>query len=365
MLSAASWAREWDERRLKPDIDKLHQTVAEKFIDFAAKLGLTDDQRTKIREAHAACAPKYEALRKSRHELLQSEMDNLSSILTPEQREKVKDFVEDRLEKRTTTDRDWPHYAEMRDSIAEKIQAFGNTINLTEEQRKRIREAHTKFAEQYRKQWAERWDLVEQELREISALLTPEQRRMARNVVEERVVLAPMALTVAERLEAMADKLGLNTEQRQQIITAHRPFAEKYHALRSERRDLLRDELNEICSVLTSEQREKVRDFHEDRVVMDDFTPREGDREQAQKCLRETVAERLEAVADKLGLSDEQRDKIHNIHTSYVDKYKAERKERRDLRQQELKAMSAILTPEQREKTENWIEERSEMPRER
>ena len=77
--------------------------------------------------------------------------------------------------------------------------------------------------------------------------------------------------------------------------------------------------------------------------------------------LRETVAERLQGVADRLGLTDEQRGKIREIHAAFAEKYEAQRTARRDLRREELKAMGEVLTPEQREKVKSYIEDRVEV----
>ena len=91
----------------------------------------------------------------------------------------------------------------------------------------------------------------------------------ARDLIEDRVVIAAAARSVADRLNAVADKLGLSDEQRQQIQKTHSEFDDKYHALRAERRELMQQELKAVAAILTPEQREKVRDFCEDRVVID------------------------------------------------------------------------------------------------
>ena len=73
------------------------------------------------------------------------------------------------------------------------------------------------------------------------------------------VVRAAAARGVVDRIEAAADELGLTPDQRLQIMKAHSQFAPKYRELRSQRRDLMKDELKAIGKILTPEQREKVR----------------------------------------------------------------------------------------------------------
>jgi Spy/CpxP family protein refolding chaperone len=173
------------------------------------------------------------------------------------------------------------------------------------------------------------------------------------------MVHAAAVQSVAERLHAAADRLGLTDEQRRKIREIHAGFRDKFRAQAGGRRALLHDELKVIGAELTSDQRERVRDFCEDRVVVVgiEIDPNDPD---AIAQLRETVAERLRGVAERLGLTDEQRSKIREIHASFAEKYEAQRTARRDLRREELKAMDEVLTPEQREKVKGYIEDRVE-----
>jgi Spy/CpxP family protein refolding chaperone len=360
VLGAGSWATAQEGRDFRPEVAQLVQSVSERLDAAADQLGLIADQRAKMRETRANFAEKYQALRGERRELLRSELEALSAMLTPEQREKVRDFVEDRVEARTAapTDRDWPRFAETRDTIAARMNGAAASLALTADQRSKIRDAHARFTERYQAERAKRRQLVEDEFNAIAASLTPEQRQKAREAIEERAVRAPFLATVAGRLDAAADSLGLDTAQREKIIAARRPFAEKYRALRAGRHDLLQDELQAIGAVLTPEQRQKVRDFCDDRVVIVGSAAEEGrDRAEALKHLRETVAERIETVADKLGLTTDQRSKIRDAHAAFAQKFRGQREERKALRQQELEALSAILTPEQREKVRDFVED--------
>jgi thermostable 8-oxoguanine DNA glycosylase len=155
----------------------------------------------------------------------------------------------------------------------------------------------------------------------------------------------------------IGDKLGLSDDQRQQIARTHSQFGGKYHALRSERLELMQEELKAVTAILTPEQREKVRDFCEDRIVVVEVTGTGASADEAVTALRETIAERLEAVSDKLGLSAAQRSEIRNVHASFTDKFKAQREERVALRREELQALGTHLTAEQREKAKEFIED--------
>ena len=106
-------------------------------------------------------------------------------------------------------------------------------LGLTAEQRQKIREMHAPFAEKYRANRAERRNQVEAELKAIAEELTPEQREKARHYIEGRMVHAPVVRSVAERLRTAADKLGLTEEQRSKIREIHAAFVDKYRPWRA------------------------------------------------------------------------------------------------------------------------------------
>ena len=103
------------------------------------------------------------------------------------------------------------------------------------------------------------------------------------------------------------------------------------------------------------------RGKREDRIVIVDVSASDESALEAAKALRETVAERLEAVGDKLELSADQKTEIRGVRAAWADKFKEQREQRRALRREELQAIGAILTPEQREMAKELIEDRTEL----
>ena len=355
-----------EETRLSPALEQLRETVADRLESAADELGLTAEQREKIRQIHAGYAEKYRAQRDARRALRREEFQALGAALTPEQRDQVKDAVEERavMIKEGTAKRKWPEVAGLRDSIADRLESAADELGLSDEQRAKIRESFRPFAQKYREQRAEHRELVEDELKAVGAVLTPEQRKMARRYVAGRVVRAAAARSIADRLQAAADKLGLTADQRSRIVEAREPYAEKFRDMRRARRALLGEEMRAIAAVLTPEQREKARDYREDRVVVIGVEIDPADPPTVAQ-LRETVADRLESAADELGLTAEQREKIRQIHAGYAEKYRAQRDARRALRREEFKALGAVLTPEQRDQVKDAVEEREESGRAR
>jgi Spy/CpxP family protein refolding chaperone len=360
VLGAGNLLRAQEEPRYSPDLEQMRETVSERLQAMAEKLGLTDEQKTKIREAHTAYAEKCQKFRAERRELLESEFQALGQVLTPEQREIAKGYVEDW--KAAASSEAGPEIGPIRETIADRLHAAVEKLNLTPEQRTKIREAHAPFAEKYRAQRAERLQLIQEQLKSVGEVLTPEQREKVRSLVEARMVHSPVAQSVTERMHALADHLGISSEQLTKIRETHRGFVNQYDSIYDERDHLLREELEAVSAILTPEQRDKVSNFFADRVVMvggDLSRLDEGTITQ----LRETIAERLEGVADKLGLTDEQKTKIKETHAGFAPKYRAQRDKRRELRQKELDSLSAVLTADQREKVKDMIGDQFAVPK--
>jgi Spy/CpxP family protein refolding chaperone len=137
-------------------------------------------------------------------------------------------------------------------------------------------------------------------------------------------------------------------------MDTYKSYDEKYEKLSDDRRELLKSELKSLGEILTPEQREKVHNYFEDHVVLVDVQL-DPNNPQAVAMLKETIAERLEATADKLGLTQDQRAKIKAAYSNFAAAYTAQREQRETLRKEELKAMGEILTPEQREKAKNYF----------
>jgi Spy/CpxP family protein refolding chaperone len=359
-MSAGKGLRAQEELRYRPDLEQLRESVSDRLAAVADKLGLTDEQKTKIKEAHTAFAGKCEACRTQRRELLRDELKALGEVLTPEQREIAKGCVEDF--KAAAADTDGPEICPIRETLADRVCEAVAKLNLTAEQKTKIRDAHAPFAEKYRAQRAERRQLIQDELKSVSDVLTPEQREKVRSFIEARVAHAPVAQSVAERIHRIASHLGIDSEQMTKIRDTHRGFVEQYDALMEQRDQLLQEELKSACEILTPDQKEKVANFFADRVMVVGGDLSRLD-EKTITQLRETIADRLEGAADKIGLTAEQKGKLKELHEGFVPKYRGQRDQRRELRQKELDALSALLTADQREKVKDVVGDQFEGPR--
>jgi Spy/CpxP family protein refolding chaperone len=358
----ATAARADEEKSLRPELEQLMQSVGEKLEAVADKLELSADQQTKIRETRAARSDNFKALRAERKNLLQDELKALGAILTPEQKEKIREYAEDRMEQvEQTGTPGLPRFVAAKSTLAERAESAAEKLGLTDEQRKQIITALSDHADRHLALKATCRQACEHEFKAIAEVLTPEQRLKARAYIEVRTLQAAAVKTVADHLYAITRELALSGDQLQQVAKVHSQFLPKYRELRSDRRAMLKEEMKAIAGKLTPEQREQVKDFCEDRIIIGEVATSGQTPIEAAKALRETVAERLEAVGDKLKLSADQRTEIRGVGAAWADKFKEQREQRKALRREELQAIGAILTPEQREKAKDLVEDRTEL----
>ena len=80
--------------RLSPALEQLRETVADRLVSAADELGLTADQRAKIRQIHAGYAEKYQAQRDARRPLRREEF----KALQPDSKMQRDDIVDEGLQ---------------------------------------------------------------------------------------------------------------------------------------------------------------------------------------------------------------------------------------------------------------------------
>ena len=224
-----------------------------------------------------------------------------------------------------------------------------------------------------------------------------------------------------DRLDAMAAKLGLNDQQKEQIRAIHTDFDKKTADLEHQLWTLHHDEHQAMSKVLTDDQRgklpgilqaarnkeldeiatrlgltddqkkklEAVREehekkfqelaakgeegrvqFHELRHVFHEAIGKELTDDQRAKLpgiLREEYTEwrdpekrreHLKAVGDELGLNDDQRGQLKKIHEDFDQKTKEPLAQLKQAREDEHAAVNKILTDDQRQKLEALRKER-------
>jgi Spy/CpxP family protein refolding chaperone len=165
-----------------------------------------------------------------------------------------------------------------------------------------------------------------------------------------------------EVLKAMRDKelqkigaeLGLNEDQKQRIEKVREEYEKKFHELAAERekgenahkqfRHLRHEFLAAISPILTDEQRARLP------VVV-----REEHRYWHNPAVRR---EHLRSLADKLGVTGEQKDKLQRIYSEDEPKVEKLTSQLKQMHQQEHAAVAKVLTPEQRLKFQELFKSR-------
>ena len=203
---------------------------------------LTDEQKAKIKkivDETQASAGKVKSA-KEKNELWQKALKTIKSdVLTKEQ---VKKFEEAML-------RMGRRYGRMR---------LGADLNLTDDQKakaKKIRETYRDKIKNAKPE--ERWELIKKMRGELESILTDEQKAKAKKHRERNM---------RRFREGVAGVLDLTDDQKAQGKKIRESYRDKIkNAKGEERRELIKKMQDELESILTDEQKAKVKKHREER----------------------------------------------------------------------------------------------------
>ncbi len=166
-----------------------------------------------------------------------------------------------------------------------------------------------------------------------------------------------------ERLKVMSEKLGLSAEQQGKVRSIFEKSAPELKALMAKGRDnaseadkekfrsLMREQMEAIAGVLNPDQREK---FKEAMKMRAEGRGGEKSASSGAEAGPGKMEERLSAMKEKLGLSDDQQKKVRAIFEKNAGKmreaFSAGGDKVREVMRAQMEEVGAILTPEQREK---------------
>jgi Spy/CpxP family protein refolding chaperone len=223
------------------------------LVEKVQDLNLTDDQEAKIMEIRKECTPEVQKAVRQLATTAKEEVEKIHALLTPDQREKLKTFREERTELRA-------------DRLPERI-AHLKELDLTEAEKTKIEEIRNEFHPKF-----------VAALEGLKGTLNPEQ-----TTAREQGLKAGM-----KRKEVLAT-LKLTGEQK-----------EKVEAVGKQLRPLVQDEMEKIRDVLSEGQKEKLDEFKTER----------------REHVRDHMAYRI-ANFKELNLSDEQKSQIAEIRKEY------------------------------------------------
>lgn len=218
-----------------------------------ADLNLTDEQETKIADVRKENRPKVQEAAKELAGLVKEEVDKVRDVLNPEQREKIRALREERKERRI-------------EGLAARIARLRD-LDLTDSEIAQIEE----IRESYRPK-------VQNLMKQMGEVLTDEQKEAREK-----------ALKAGESRREVRESLGLTREQR-----------EKVESIGKELVGVVRDELEKMRNVLSTEQQEKLVDLKEERS----------------ERVRDRMAHAIANFKD-LELTEDQKNKITEIRQEF------------------------------------------------
>lgn len=217
----------------------------------------------------------------------------------------------------------------------DRLEALANRLGLSAEQKEQVKKIHHDFDQKEDPLEHQLWNLHHEEREAIGKVLTKEQRAKVPEVFRAGL---------EKELDKVGARLGLSSEQKEQIRKIHAKYGPKFRALaqqkgektREQFRHLRHEEFGEVRHVLTEEQRAKLPG-----VLRSEF------RQWRDPAKRRAL---LKAFADRIGLSDEQKGQVKKIHDEYDPKVQQLTDQIAGLHKQEHEAMEKVLTAEQRTK---------------
>jgi Spy/CpxP family protein refolding chaperone len=219
---------------------------------MAAKLGLSDQQKDDIRKIHADIEQKEAGVEHQLWTMRHEEREAVGKVLTDEQRAKVPGL--------------------MKAARKKEVQKVEGELGATDDQKKKLEpvleEYEQKFHELAAKSEAGR-EAFHKERHEfhqaIAKELTDEQRAKLPGVLREEYHQWRDPAARREHLKALADQLGLDDKQREEIKKIHAEFDQKDEPLTAQLKQLHQEEHAAVGKVLTDEQRQKVQEWRKER----------------------------------------------------------------------------------------------------
>jgi Spy/CpxP family protein refolding chaperone len=255
------------------------QRAAEGMAERIQDLNLTDQQEAKIEEIQKECRPKVEEAAKELSGLVKEEVDKVGDVLTPEQKTKVEALKDERKEKRV-------------EGLAHRL-CHLKDLDLTDSEESQMEAIRNEFRPK-----------IAKAMEGFRGILNADQTKAREG-----------GLKAGKKRREILESLNLTADQK-----------EKAESVCKEVAGLVREEMEKIRDILTSEQREKLAEFKDERK----------DR------VRDRIASRV-ANAQDLNLTDEQKTKIEDIRKEFRPKVHEAGNKLRGALREEVDMIVAVL----------------------
>jgi Spy/CpxP family protein refolding chaperone len=230
---------------------------------MATRLGLSDAQKEQVRKIIAEHDPKVDEVEHQMWALRHDEREALSKLLTDSQRAKVPEILKEEREK--------------------ELAKVAGELGLSDAQKETVKRLNDEFHQKFR-QLAEKGGATHGEYRqlrheEFAAIgheLNDAQRAKLPGIIREEYHQWHDAPTLARHLKAIADRLDLSAEQRdqaQKVLADYRPKMDK---LAAQLRQVHQEEHEAISKVLTDAQRAKLNEHRRSRTAGTEDAPRKN-----------------------------------------------------------------------------------------
>lgn len=220
---------------------------------MAAKLGLNDQQKEEIRKIHTDFDQKLSDAEHQVWTLHHDEREAMNKLLTDEQRAKMPMVLKAARDK--------------------ELQEIAGKLGLTDDQKKKLEAVREDHEQKFHEAAAQQGDEGRRQYRDLRRVfyeaigkeLTDDQRAKLPGVLREEYQEWRDPATRREHLKAVADELGLTTEQRESLKKIHAEFDQKTEKPMADLKQMRQDERAAVDKVLTDEQRATVQKLRQER----------------------------------------------------------------------------------------------------
>ncbi len=226
------------------------------------------------------------------------------------------------------------------DQRAQRLKAMTEKLGLNDQQQQQFRKLHADFHQKAQPLEQQLWRLHHEEHEAMEQVLTADQRAKLPEVLHAQW---------DQQWQTMSSKLHLNAEQKQHIDRIRNEYAQKFRDLFQQKGEKSPQQFHQLRMQFFSEVS---RELNAEQRAQLPMLLHEAFRQWREPTAR---SEKLKTIADQLGLSQEQRDRVEKIHRDYQPRCEKLVSQLKELRQTEHAQMEQVLTPDQRTKFETLI----------
>jgi len=222
----------------------------------------------------------------------------------------------------------------------ERLSAWATKLGLSNDQQERVHKICSEYAEKAEPVEEQLWKLHHEALDSVKGILTEEQRQKLPTAIKAEVT---------KECRMVADKLGLNEDQRQKVEKIRDEYEPKFREICSQSTETARKQMRQLRSEFLADLRQVLNDDQKAKFF--------GVLRQEFHHWRDPVArhQHIEALAEHLGMNAEQKSQLQKIRAEYQPKVEQLATQLKETFQEERASIEKVLSDEQRTKAqEMW-----------